>query len=97
MKICRVDANQKQIINSLRMIPSISVFPTHMVGKGFPDIVVGYKGKNYLFEIKDDAKTKSQTKLTQAEEKFHSAWSGQVDTIKTIEQILSILKIKHNA
>jgi len=86
--IRRTDANHKSLINSIRQIPSISVFSTHTLGKGFPDIVVGYKGINYLFEIKDSAKTPSQKKLTPDEVKFHCSWFGQVNIIETIEDVL---------
>lgn len=77
----------------LRQIPSLSVFSTHMVGKGFPDIVIGYKKKNYLIEIKDGDKPPSARKLTADESKFHSTWNGQVATIKNEDELLQILGI----
>jgi hypothetical protein len=89
--IRRTDANQKQLISQLRQIPNISVFSTHIIGKGFPDIVVGYKGFNYLFEIKDGEKTKSQKKLTDAELKFHFDWYGQITIIESINDALKVL------
>jgi hypothetical protein len=92
--IKRTDANHKELIDKIRQIPSASVFSTHEVGKGFPDIVVGYRGINYMFEIKDGKKTASQKKLTQAEIKFHSNWTGQISVVEKIEDILNILKIK---
>jgi hypothetical protein len=55
---------------------------------------VGYRGLNYMFEIKDGKKTASQKKLTQAEIKFHSNWTGQISVVEKIEDILNILKIK---
>lgn len=89
--IRKTDANHKQIINQLRKIPNISVFSTHTIGKGFPDIVIGYKGFNYLIEIKDGAKSKSQKKLTEAEEKFFFDWNGQVSIAENIDDILKII------
>lgn len=89
--IRKTDRNHAEIINELRKNKSISVFSTHTIGKGFPDIVVGYKGRNYLFEIKDELKTKSQTKLTQAEEKFFLHWQGQIDVITNHNQIINII------
>ena len=55
--IKRTDANHKQIIDQIRQISFTSVFSTHELGKGFPDIVVGFRGINYLFEIKDGKKS----------------------------------------
>ena len=91
--IRRTDANHKEIVDSIRKIPSLSVFSTHMVGKGFPDIVIGYKGINYLVEIKDGAKTKSQKKLTEDEIRFHQSWFGQINVCECVEDVLMLLKI----
>lgn len=91
--IKRTDANHKQIIDAIRKIPSISVYSTHMVGKGFPDIVIGYKGINYLVEIKDGAKTKSQKKLTEDEIRFHQSWFGQIIVCECVKDVLKLLQI----
>jgi hypothetical protein len=81
------------IIDAIRKIPALSVFSTHMVGKGFPDIVIGYHGVNYLVEIKDGMKTKSQKKLTDDEIKFHQSWFGQIIVCECVEDVLTLLKI----
>ena len=93
--IKRTDRNHAAIINSLRKIPGISVFSTHTIGKGFPDIVVGYKQKNYLIEIKDELKSPSQKKLTSSEVEFKNNWTGQYDIAENLSQILTIIKIKN--
>lgn len=92
MQIKRTDANQKQIMDGLRKYPFISVNTTHTIGKGFPDIVVGYEGKNYLFEIKDGNKTPSQKKLTPDEIIFHRNWNGQVAVVESVESIIEIIQ-----
>lgn len=51
MRAKRTDSNQKQIVDDLRDL-GLSVFPTHEVGRGFPDLVVGTGGDTYLVEIK---------------------------------------------
>lgn len=43
----RVDDNQAEIVKVLRQLGA-TVRPTHTVGDGFPDLVVGWRGKNYL-------------------------------------------------
>jgi len=91
--IKKTDANHKEIMDGCRMVPSLSVFSTHMVGKGFPDIVIGYKGINYLVEIKDGKKMKSQKKLTDDEIKFHGSWNGQIIVAENLDDILRMLKI----
>ena len=83
----RVDRNQKSIVESLRKVGA-TVWHTHEAGKGAPDIVVGFRGKNYLFEIKDPEQPPNKRKLTGDEELFHSKWEGQVDVIHTSGEAL---------
>ena len=89
MEICRVDQNQKEIVQSLRACGR-SVQHLHTIGKGCPDILVGFHGKNYLFEIKDGNKSPSQRRLTPLEETWHTLWRGEVHTIHTFEEALLI-------
>jgi hypothetical protein len=92
MRAKRTDNNQKSIVNSLRQIPGITVHPIHMVADGMGDIIVGSKGKNYIFEIKDPSQPPSKRKLTPAEENFHARWTGQIDIVETIEDVLKIIQ-----
>ena len=91
MTFKRTDRNHAEIINALRKIPNLSVFSTHEVGKGFPDIVIGYKGINYLIEIKDGNKPPSARKLTDAELKFHQDWKGQIKIVNNLDEVLNLL------
>lgn len=86
----RVDNNQKEIVTQLRQL-GYSVSHTHTIGSGFPDIVVGQEGKNYLFEIKNYNQPPSKRILTQDEQKFHSSWSGQVSIIHTAQEAVNII------
>jgi hypothetical protein len=92
--IKKVDANQKELMTKLRTIPGITVASTHTIGKGFPDIVIGYKGLNYLVEIKDGTKPPSQRKLTKDEEIFHLNWTGQINICNNFFEILKMLNIE---
>jgi len=67
------------------------VWPTHQLGKGFPDIAVGYQGRNYLFEIKDPAQEPARRRLTEDEADWHLAWRGQVHVIETSRDAMIIL------
>lgn len=90
MRAKRVDDNQKQIVNQLRQLGA-TVRHLHMVGDGLPDIVVGYRKKNFLIEIKDFKKTKSQKKLTEDEQEFFNTWKGQVDICETLDEIIKVV------
>ena len=80
----RTDKNQKEIVTALRAIGAL-VFITSMVGHGFPDIVVGYRGKIYLMEIK------SGSPLTPDEETFHHLWAEYACIVNSIEEALEII------
>jgi len=89
----RVDANQAQIVASLRKAGA-TVTPTHAAGAGFPDLAVGFRGVNYLMEIKDGEKPPSAQKLTAAQVKWHGMWRGQVDIVRTDAEALAVIGIK---
>ena len=86
-RAAKTDANQEQIVNLLRAVGA-TVFPTHQVGRGFPDLVVGYRGINYLLEVKDGNKPPSKRKLTTDEQKFFDEWGGSVVIVEDYEQAL---------
>ena len=79
----RVDANQPQITKELRDL-GFSVAITSDLGKGFPDIEVGFGRLNLLIEIKPDDKKK----LTEHEKKFFENWQGQVSKNSNTGQII---------
>src|SRR5882762_3802599 len=91
MRAKRVDANQMEIVKFLRSIGA-SVCNISSFGEGAPDLIVGLFGKNFLWEVKDGKKFKSQQKLTPAEEKFHLGWKGQVCIIRSIDDALRFIK-----
>ncbi len=60
----RIDANQPEIVEALRAIGAW-VFDTHCLGHGFPDLLVHYHDKFFLFEVKN-----GNGRLTAAEQEF---------------------------
>lgn len=86
----KVDENQSEIVAGLRAIGA-SVAPTHAAGEGFPDLVVGYRGANYLLEVKDENKPPSKRKLTEAQVEFHSGWLGQIEVVKNLGEAFAAI------
>lgn len=84
MKIARVDDNQKQITRYLRD-KGVTVAITSGMGKGFPDLVCGYKKKNILLELKDGNKPPSAQILTPEQRLWHLTWNGQIAVVNTPE------------
>lgn len=84
----RIDANQVAIVAALRQVGA-TVQILSAVGKGCPDLAVGHRGTNYLFEIKDGDKVRSKRKLTPDEQAWHDEWRGQVCVVESVEDALS--------
>ena len=89
----KIDANQPDLVRQIRGLGA-SVLHTHTLGCGAQDIVVGFRGINYLFEIKDPNKPQSARKLTPDEEKFHMSWRGSIYIIETIDDVVNIFNSK---
>lgn len=91
----KVDANQKVIVSALRDA-GVSVYPTHMVGRGFPDLVCGYRGVNYLLEVKDGTKPPSARQLTPDEQEFVDRWRGAVIVVEDIDSALNAVGVTYD-
>lgn len=89
----RPDDNQDTIVKDLRAIGA-SVAVTSAAGDGFPDLVIGYQGKNYLLEVKDGNKPPSKQKLTPDQVRFHRDWRGSVFIANSPDQALALLGVE---
>ena len=90
MRAAKVDANQPEIVKALRAVGA-TVEHLHKVGAGCPDLLVGYKGVNYLVEIKDGSLPPSARKLNERQVPWHRDWRGQVAVANNIEEALNII------
>lgn len=90
-RAARTDSNQAAIVAAFRDL-GCSVFTLHTVGRGFPDLAVGFCGLNLLIEIKDGAKCPSARRLTADEQRFIEAWSGQVCIVASVEDVRLIVE-----
>ena len=84
----RVDDNQAAIVKTIRSVPGFTVAVTSSLGKGFPDIVVGFDGITGLYEIKDPEKIASKRQLTKDEKAWHDGWMGHVRVAETATEII---------
>lgn len=91
-RAAKVDANQAEIVEALRSA-GCSVQSLATVGKGCPDLLVGYNGMRLLFELKDGKKPPSARKLTPDQEKWLGEWrGGGVWLITSIPEALDALE-----
>ena len=81
----RADANQDEIVSLLRQIPGVRV---DVIGRPV-DLLVGYRGHNFLIEVKNK---NGRDTLTDAQRKFIPDWTGQVRVVHTFDEILELIQ-----
>jgi len=81
----RVDANQAEIVDALRKVGA-TVLHLHEVGEGCPDIVAGFRGVNYLIEIKT-----IKGKINRMQREWHYLWRGQICVVRTVDEALEAI------
>lgn len=69
-RAAKADLNQPDIVDALRQMGA-SVVHLHTVGQGCPDLLVGFRGRTQLVEVKGERGT-----LTQPQREWHQAWRG---------------------
>lgn len=89
-RAARTDDNQAEIVAALRKIGA-TVQPLHTVGKGCPDLLVCFRRKLYLMEIKDGAKPASERRLTDDQARWIGEWGGPVQIVKSPEDAIASL------
>ena len=91
-RAAKVDANQPDIVTALRKMPGVSVEVGH------DDILVGYKGRTYWFEIKSEASvSKSTGEILESAKKtgqryLEREWPGHYRIVSTLGEILEELQ-----
>jgi Holliday junction resolvase len=81
----RTDTNQARIVAALRKAGA-TVVPLHTIGKGCPDLLVGYRTKNYLLEVKTDT-----GKKTPDQQEFFDTWRGSCQIVHTVDEALEAI------
>ena len=84
-RAARVDANQAEIVEALRQVGA-SVQLLHRVGGGCPDILVGYRGQNWLMEIKLPT-----GRVRQGQREWHQQWRGHVAVVYSVGDALRVI------
>ncbi len=78
-RAAKVDANQAAIVKALRAIPGVSVATRH------DDILVGYNGRTYWYEIKKSAKSE----VKPGQEILRQTWRGHYAIVSNLEEIVA--------
>lgn len=91
-----VDANQAKIVADLRKIPGVSIEIDH------DDIIVGFRGCTYWFEIKDPESTLTKKgkvrkgKILDSQKRIMEQFTGHYAIVWSLEDILDEMGIKKN-
>ena len=84
----KIDDNQGEIVQALRQVGA-SVQSLASVGRGCPDLLVGFRLENFILEVKDGTKPPSAQKLTPDEQEWHAQWrGGVVHIVRNVDEAL---------
>lgn len=89
----RADENEPAIIKALLQISGVTV------EKGHDDILVGYKGKTYWYEIKDPAKVFNKDgsfkkgAIKPSQERIRDTFTGHYKIVWSLDMILEDMGI----
>jgi Holliday junction resolvase len=85
----RVDENQKTLVHTFIALGA-SVLNLSTVGRGCPDLLIGYRGKSVLVEIKSSEKAT----YTEPQVKFMQTWrGGAVSRIDSVDAAIRLIKM----
>ena len=85
----RVDENQKTLIHTFIALGA-SILNLSTVGRGCPDLLIGYRGKTVLVEIKSNSKAT----FTEPQIKFMQEWrGGAVSRIDSVDAAIRLIKM----
>lgn len=77
------DVNESQIVTYLR---DLGCSVQRLQGsQGLPDLLVGFRGQNFLFEVKTERGKRSLGQV-----RWHQNWEGQVHTVRTIDEVIDV-------
>lgn len=88
-RAARTDANKAEIVAALREAGA-TVWDLRLP----VDLLVGYKGQTWLYELKDGRKPPSAQKLTKLQSTFMASWTGgPVVTVNDVAGALRALRV----
>lgn len=87
----KIDTNQPAIVRTFRQLGA-RVQVLSQVGHGFPDLLILFRGRLALVEVKDGEKSASRRKLTPDEQSWHEEWAdAPLFVIASIDEAAELL------
>jgi hypothetical protein len=81
----RADGNQAPIVEALKRIGA-RVLNLSQVGGGCPDLLVGFRGRNILMEVKQPGE-----KLKKEQAEVIAYWPAEVHVVRTPEEAVALV------
>lgn len=85
----KVDGNQSAIVDALRDMGAF-VFSLHAVGRGCPDLLVAFRGRWYVAEVKNGSLL--GWKLTKAQKDFRKEAKADVVILTSVDDAIAWIK-----
>jgi len=86
----RKDSNHVEIVKAFRDMGAC-VLDTAQLGNGAPDCFIAMNKQCVAVEIKDGSKPPSARKLTPDEVKFHDEWSGWIEIVCNVDDVVNLV------
>jgi hypothetical protein len=83
-RAARVDSNQQELVQAMRKIGA----KVYHVRKPL-DLLVGYRGRNILVEVKRPEKKGHADEFTKEEKEFIEGWPGEIAICYTVEEAIN--------
>lgn len=90
-RAAKVDGNQAEIVEALRAIPGCKVRSLAQLGNDMPDLLVGYRGFNFLVELKNPEYPNGHKERRERQATFRAEWTGQCIVASTVSEIISTM------
>ena len=91
-RAAKIDDNQPELVKALRKIGALVTLLSG-VGDGVPDLLVWYRDKWSLLEVKDGAKPPSARKLTPDQAKWHALHKdARVFVVSSVEEAIAAVQ-----
>lgn len=78
-RAARTDNNQHELVEALKKVGAKCYYIKEPV-----DLVVGFRGRSILLEVKRPGKT-----MTEAQKAFCTTWPGEVHVVYSVEEAIS--------
>ncbi len=89
-RAAKTDVTQAEVVATLKSAGA-TVQHLHSVGQGCPDLLAGFRGRNYLIEVKPNVGSPSRRNLRPNQAEWHQGWKGQVATVEDGYAALAVI------